>query len=178
MATQTVIGSGSQKDDGGVVLYGGTIASTRWTRITETQNCDTFETSSRVLPTSAGHMHKPVSAGVYASMEAGFYVVRGMCTRIAQTSNTVLNSGASSHFRFPIKFSESARRLHITAWNAVTGAPTYGGNRGDSYNYGNIDSGTYIDQAAHPSRAVPGELVYRTGDPDPFMDDYKAITLV
>lgn len=177
MATQTVIGSGNKKNNGGVILYGGNIPSTsKTTAITLRNNIDTAKTNSRLIPANVAHMKKPLSAGVYGKMEAGKYVVRGNCTRLAQSSNSVLNNGASSFFRMPIKFSESARRLNITAWNAVTGAATKGGNAGDSYNFGNIDSGTFIDQAAHPSRSVPGEFVYLVTGATPTYDDYSAIT--
>ncbi len=176
MAQQTVIGSGSTRNNGGTILHGGNIASTRWDNFSLIANNDTRKYST-LIPAATAHMVKPYSAGNYGKMVANQYVVRRMGTYIAGQSNTVLLSGASSFFRFPIKPLEGTRRLHITAWNAVTGAPTYGGNRGDAYSFHAIDSGSVVDQAAHPSRAVPGELVYLRGGLIPYMDDYKAITL-
>lgn len=176
MATQTVIGSGSTRNNGGTILYGGTIASTRWDSLVFSTNIHSHDVPNRLIPASTAHMVKPLSAGVYGSMEAGKYVAKILGERIAQTSNTVLQSGASAFYRMPIKPKESERRIHITSWNAVTGAPTYGGSRGNSYDFGNIDSGTFIDQAAHPSRAVPGELVYMVTGNEATLDDYKAIT--
>lgn len=176
MATQTVIGSGNEKINGGTILHGGTIASEIWDNLSLSTNSHTFETSTRLIPASVAHMHKPLSAGVYGSMETGKYIIRGYCTRIAQTSNSVLNNGASAFFRMPIKYIESARRLHITAWNAVTGAATKGGSAGASYNFTAIDAGSTIDQAAHPSRAVPGELVYMVKGSNATMVDYSEIT--
>ena len=43
-------------------------------------------------------------------------------------------------------------------------------------NAGNTTSVTSTDQAASPTRSVPGELTYKTGAPLPVNDDYKAKT--
>lgn len=176
MATQTVIGSGAKKNNGGVILLGGTIASTRWTNITYSTNSDPREFNNRLIPASTAHMVKPYSSGVYGSMEAGQYVVRFMGTKLAQVATDAVRIPGSAFFRMPIRFKESERRLDHTSWNAVTGAVTKGANAGNSYNFGNIDSGTFIDQAAHPSRAVPGELVFLVTGNEATMTDYSAIT--
>lgn len=178
MATQTVIGSGSTKNNGGVILLSGNIASDKWTNITFSQNSDTREFTNRLIPADTAHMKKSISAGVYASMEAGQYVARIIGSRIAQTDSSAMRFAASSFYRFPIKPKEGERRLHLTAFNALTGAVTKGANAGDSYNYTAIDSGSTIDQAAHPSRAVPGELVYLVTGQTPTMVDYSAITAI
>lgn len=176
MATQTAIGSGNKRNNGGVILHAGTIAATRFTNVTMATNSHTLEDSVRLIPADSGAMKKSVTAGVYGSMEAGKYVIRGNCTRIAQTSNTTLNNGGTAFFRMPIKPIEAARRLHITAWNAVTGAATKGGSSGASYSFTAIDSGSVVDQAAHPTRAVPGELVYMVKGSLATTVDYPAIT--
>ena len=53
---------------------------------------------------------------------------------------------------------------------------TKGANAGDVQNYVQADDGTTAatDDAATPTRAVPGELTYRDGSAEPFTDEYKA----
>jgi len=59
----------------------------------------------------------------------------------------------------------------------VTGIATKGGSAGAVSNYVKMDGTTAAtDDAANPTRAIPGELVYMYGALTPKQDDYKAKT--
>jgi hypothetical protein len=104
--------------------------------------------------------HKPLSGGEFARMREGLYVTRRIAESLAGVDNDVLLSGASDFGRRSIHFLESNRRIDIVDWSYITGEATFGGSEGDLFNYHNIRGSGDIDDAAHPTRAVPGELVY------------------
>jgi len=70
------------------------------------------------------------------------------------------------------------RRDHITAMDYGTGRATRGGSAGNAFNYVQAGDGSTAatDDAANPTRAIPGELVYMHGALTPKQDDYKAKT--
>lgn len=122
-----------------------------------------------VSPASSGNVGttKPISGGRFAQMEEGQYVARMLATKIAGVASNVLKTGASDVCKKPIPRLETARRLDITSWDYATGTPTYGVNRGASVSFGN-------DNAARPSFAVPGKLVFTTGRAVPTATAYEA----
>lgn len=120
----------------------------------------------------------------------GDYVIRRVTTDIAGVSNSVLLTGASNSANkdFSIKQVTKMRtRYYKTAirtntWNEFSGVFTQAvgvGTTGvwdqttDANTAGTVKTSN-TDQAANPSAAVPGELVYRNGSPTPVQDDYPA----
>lgn len=122
-----------------------------------------------VTTASSGNLGtlKVISGGTFQNYTEGDYIYPLIAGTIAGSANTVLDKPNSQQINRPIAFTESNRRINITSWNAVTGAATYGGNRGDA-----IDFGT--DDAARPTRAVPGELAFLIGGATPSQLNYAA----
>lgn len=108
-----------------------------------------------------------VVTGAFQSFTKGDYVYPLIAGTIAGTASTVLDKPNSNQVVRPIAFTEGDRRINITSWNAVTGAATYGGNRGDAMSFG-------TDDAARPTSAVPGELAFLVGGATPSQLNYAA----
>lgn len=103
-----------------------------------------------------------LASGDFAKMTADRYIMKRLASFVAGNAYSGLQSGAADGYgsRRSIHSIESQRRLDIVSWDYVTGFPTYGADRGALVGYENIDGGDFADHAAHPSRAVPGSLVY------------------
>lgn len=167
------------KNNGGTALHAGNIGNRNLTNnlSLSTNGFKTGFYGSRVplavSPYSSGNVGtlKPLSAGRFAEMERGKYLILGYSNRIAQTNNSILSVPASDFSRKMtlINAFYGARRLHITSWDYVTGVATKGGNAGDLVTFG-------ADHAAAVTDAVPGELTYMYGAILPRQDDYKAVT--
>lgn len=92
---------------------------------------------------------KAVTANAFArQMVPGQYVMMRY-GYIAGSATNFLNSGAADFGRRSIHYKENRRSYHITSWNYTTGAATKSGDTNDNF-------GT--DDAARPTRAIPGEL--------------------
>ena len=144
----------------------------------------------------AGTLTYGVVDGTFATMTAGAYVMRKVSTTLHSVSNTVLRSGGSDyHIRRSIHKVESALRhggiataMRAGYWDAVNGvfttAPTPANTSVGDVAGSTVSNGT-ADHAATPTRATPGELVYREGGKPSAstsagsgarLDDYKAST--
>lgn len=94
---------------------------------------------------------KAVTANAFArQMVAGQYVMMRY-GYIAGSSTNFLNSGAADFGRRSINYKENRRSYHITSWNYETGAATKSGDTNDDFGR---------DDAARPTRAIPGELTF------------------
>lgn len=144
-------------------------------RITAVPTANTFDTDrTYVAAATAGDY--VLFNGNFATMTAGAYVMRRVTSTLAGIANTALRSGGSDGYRRSIHKVEAARTTRFATairagyWDEFNGvwttAPTVANDISDW--------GT--DQAATPTYAVPGELVYRDGSPLPIQDDYKAKT--
>lgn len=144
-------------------------------RITRIVDANTFETDKPGDGTGEGTLAYYSALGTFATMTAGAYVMRKVTTTLAGQSNTMLRSGASDFgVRRSIHKLEHLWTLRVATairagfWHIYSGvfttAPT---NADDASTMG-------TDDAANPTLAIPGELVYRTGDPLPTQDDYQA----
>lgn len=132
---------------------------------------------SSIVPshTATSNTNKSVSGGTFATMVKGQYVLRAMnaTSSLAGVANSVLNSPSSDYGRESIHYQKVQRyaNLHTFSWTA---------NRDNSPTYtATYDTGTTAEQtdnAAHPTRALPGQLVYRNGSPLPIQDTYKPKT--
>lgn len=123
----------------------------------------------------AGGIVKSVSAGVLAYQAKTKYVIRRVSTTIGGVANTILLSGAAN------KLKRSIHKVGATikSWRVTTAIRA---------GYYDIYSGTFTtpptngtdtiatDDAANPTRAIPGELTYKYAKPLPQMADYAAKT--
>lgn len=177
--TQAAISGQPTKNKGGTILNAGNASASLINNLSlSTNGYRDGNIGSKIFlavsPYSSGNLGttKPISAGVFAQMEKGKYVGMIIGSRIAQTNNTTLQSGAAdfAQNRDTRRVAPTYQRLHITSWNASTGAATFGANRGDTTTLS-------ADHAVlHSTNAIPGELTYHTGSANPTNDDYKART--
>lgn len=106
---------------------------------------------------------------------------------LSGTSNTFLRSGANdTNNRRSIHKLEKVRTRRLTSairsnkWNKFTGEWDSGYPVVAVDNFWDIAASTGVatstDQAAAPTMSIPGELVYKGGNPNPVLADYKAKT--
>lgn len=180
MATTKVINSNPQKNNGGVVLNGGNVNTsnspiTRNHTLRENAVNDGYGSVvvKATSPAQSGYTGGilAVAGGNFAhQMVAGEYLIRGYSSKVNGSTNNAIKFPASDKgIRRPIHLLERSRRLHETAWDYVTGDVTKGGNAGDLVSYSS-------DDAARPTMAVPGALIYKTGKLTPVTDSYKPRT--
>lgn len=173
MATQQVNGSAvtatSTNNKGGAVVNGGT------TTLLDTvelgySNVGVF--GSSVIDNNDAD--KALSAGTF-SYSNQKPVAKRVTTTLSGVSNTVLRSGAdqpglirSIHKLEVVRTRRLTTAIRAGDWNIYSGSfstpPTVA-----------VDT-LATDEAATPTRSVPGELVYKTGAPTPVQDNYKAKT--
>lgn len=138
-----------------------------------------------VSPVASGNIGtaKTISGGRFSNLEEGNYIGKRYTSTIAGTSSSLLRSGAADVAGG--KRGKTAyggeRRLHITSWDAVTGAATKGGNAGDLIPASGFDgvTGFRADHANSFSSTdlVPGELTFHTGKlANPTNVDYASKT--
>lgn len=136
---------------------------------------------------------KGVSGGTLAyDASATEWIMRGgnVATTIGGVSNTVLVSagsdvaGAFTATRDNVNEINSTRRLGTGGTFDLLAVPSghinagfqVGTGAGNAQNFVQADDGSTAsaDNAAAPTRGVPGELTYRFGAPNPTQDEYKA----
>lgn len=117
---------------------------------------------------------KAVSAGTF-KYDNQRPIAKRVTTSLATVSNTVLRSGAlvPSHLRLlhkreSYKVNKIATAIRAGYWNIYSGTWTT--------NPTSTTESPGTDEAATPTRSVPGELVYKTGAKVPVQDNYKAKT--
>lgn len=126
-----------------------------------------------------------LSAGTFAYNNPGPIAMKVTDT-LSGVSNTTLLSGANDqsslrliHRQEKVRSNRFATAFRAGYFNIITGAWTTTPTTAVDAFWdiaGNATSATSTDQAASPSRSVPGELVYKTGKLAPVLDDYKAKT--
>jgi hypothetical protein len=180
MSTQQVNGSAvtasSTNNNGGSVVNGG---STTLLESVDLGYSDVGVFASSVV--DGPNTDKALSAGTFA-YDNQRPVAKRVTETISGVSNTVLQSGASRpELRRSIHKLEvlTTRRLTTAIragkWNIFKGA--FLNNQNQSVDNPVVATDTLAsDDAATPTRAVPGELVYKTAAPAPVQDDYKAKT--
>ena len=176
MATAQINGSAvtntSTKNNKGTIRNGGTIAaSTKWQskKVGDTKY-DLYGTGPKLNTTS---LSKSITAGVFATMTKGRYIIRKVTGYLANVVNTKLQSGASDYgHRKAIHKIESMRMsfLYGLSWTGVSGSVVYTMNKSNTNTaYGN-------DDAARPTLAVPGEFTYLVSGKLPTRADYSRKT--
>lgn len=176
MAVKQISGSAvtntSTRNNRGIVKHGGTVAGTLL--VNQTLGAVLIGSEYNVSQSSATGAGKIVSAGTFGVLTARKYIIRLVTSELAGVANTVLQSGASDfgnrHAIHKIERSDNTF-LQAVSWTVAAGeAPVYTLTRSTTNTvFGN-------DQAARPSLAVPGELVYRSGGPSVNLADYVAKT--
>jgi hypothetical protein len=173
MAIQQVNGSvvtkSSTNNNGGSVLNGGSTA--------ELQSVDLGYSNVGVFGSSVidgTNTDKALSAGTFSYSNQN-PVAKRLTNTLSGVNNSYLQSGASVPGNV-----RSIHKLEVLRTRKLTTAIRAGD--------WNIYSGQWAtepsvvvdtlvsDDAASPSRNMPGELVYKTGAPVPVQDDYKPKT--
>ena len=154
----------------GVVARGGSVASGKLTNVGVSRYNSTVFASTVI---DNGWADKAVSAGVFAYGDRDGVAMRSTST-IGGLSNAVLLSGASvpSLMRSIHKLEVLRTRRFTTAirankYNRFTGQFEAG------YPVVAVDS-LASDSAATPTRGVPGQIVYKLGQPVPFTQNYQS----
>ena len=130
-----------------------------------------------------------ISAGPF---NAGDQVIRRVTTDIANVTNNVLLSGGSNSANRPFSIKQVASMstfyyktaVRTGGWHefsgifspAVTVASSGAWSQETDTDVSTVMVTSGVDNAANPTAAIPGELVYRDGSPDPVQDDYQANT--
>lgn len=188
MATVQTDGSSSvtkisTKNNGGVMTANGTAAS----NVVRSQPTAAAQVGvySNVVVDNAD-ADKALASGTFAYNNAKPTAPK-LTTTLSGTSNTFLLSGANdtTNARSINKLEKITTRRLTTAirnnkWNEYSGKFEAGYPTGVVDPFWDISLGsgvsTSTDQAAEPTRSVPGELVYLQGNPVPKLDNYKAKT--
>lgn len=126
---------------------------------------------------------KAVSGGVFAHNHTG-PIAKPVTTEIAGVSSSVLSTTGgqpgltrSIHRQEVVTTTRTATAIRAGYWNDYSGSwSTSPTTATDAFwdISGDATSATSTDEAASPSRAVPGELTYKLGQPVPVSADYSA----
>jgi len=187
--------AGSTVNNRGVIRRGGTIASPKWTSKPIAEN--TAVTGPIVYQNDT--MDKALSAGVFAVMTAGEYIIRRVTTKLAGVAKTILRSSAAdfatrrsihkkeswrTHYLKQVTWANSGATLEDPDTNSAKYTFVYSDNAEaeDAFAFGQNSSATNpanqstYDIAARPTLAQPGQLVYKTGRPAPVKALYSEKT--
>jgi hypothetical protein len=173
-------------NDLGTIRGGGNIADTdRFQADAVNLGQSTYVT----VPSGLGNIDSPLSAGAF---NAGDQVIVKTTTDLAGVSNNALLYGASNsaanstiHQKATISTYFYKTAVRTGGWHeysgvfdpAVTVSNTGGWDQTTDADQAADLKANNTDNAANPSAAVPGELVYRDGSPTPVQDEYKAKTV-
>lgn len=173
-------------NDLGTIRGGGNIADTdRFQADAVNLGQSTYVT----VPSGLGNIDSPLSAGAF---NAGDQVIVKTTTDLAGVSNNVLLYGASNsaanstiHQKATISTYFYKTAVRTGGWHeysgvfdpAVTVSSTGGWDQTTDADQAADLKANSTDNAANPTAAVPGELVYRDGSPAPVQDEYKAKTV-
>lgn len=178
--SQAAISGNPIRNNGGTVKKAGNVAANSPITSSRTLMQDAARTPyGPKVVLSSGATGSSGNVGTYSfgtnfayQMVPGRYIMKKATSHINGSANTLLTSCAADvGIRRPIPFLETTRALgsgYLTSWDYETGAITKGANAGAAVSFG-------TDDAAHPTDAVPGELAYKTGSPNPsdWQDEYK-----
>jgi hypothetical protein len=203
MSTMAPKGSGSERRSGGVVVAGGTLGSdSPMTKVLNTKDLATgTQYGSKVVSndgtggrfsdqagvktaTGSGTLAYNPSAGTnYIVLQAG-----DNAAKINGTTTTVLTVPGADYDGSPrdmihkvVKtykygsYSTASFNVLAQAGSGMVPGRTKGSGAGSSANFVQMNGSTAAtDDAATPTRAVPGELTYMFGSVRPYSTGYKA----
>ena len=162
----SAVTSTSTRNNRGVIATGATISNTLFTKF-QPVNFSVSGLGIGTYPIDGAVTDKALSAGTFAYNSSG--VIVKVTTRLGNTSNSVMQSGcdipdqvqAINQFR-----SGTYRSYRYADFNMLTGtfsvAPS-GQTDGLAFNSGVSTNSGSTDEAANPSRTIPGEYVYLIG---------------
>ena len=168
-ANGSAVTASSTKNNGGSVLNGGS------TTVLDTVNLGYYDTGvfgSTV--TDGNETDKALSAGTF-SYNNQKPIAKRLTTELSGVDNDFLQSAADvpGNIRSIHKL-EVLRTLQQTTAIRNGDFDIYSGQFTTPPN--NVVDSLATDDAANPSREIPGELQYKTGAPVPVQDNYKAKT--
>lgn len=190
MATVQVDGSSavtrtSTLNNGGTAINVGSSSTILNNRALGANNQTVFG-STVVSNAVVDYANPALSGGTFAYSNNRPTAVKLTTTLAGSVSNTFLRSGASDlgsrrsiHRQEKVRTTRTTTAIRAGYWNIYTGTwsttPTTAvDNFWDIAN--DTTSSTSTDQAATPTRSVPGELTYKLGQPSPVSVDYPAKT--
>lgn len=190
MATVQVDGSSavtrtSTVNNGGTAINVGSSSTILDNRALGANNQTVFG-STVVSNAVVDYADPALSGGTFAYSNNRPTAVKLTTTLAGSVSNTFLRSGASDlgsrrsiHRQEKVRTTRTTTAIRAGYWNIYTGTwsttPTTAvDNFWDIAN--DTTSSTSTDQAATPTRSVPGELTYKLGQPSPVSVDYAAKT--
>lgn len=163
----TAVTSTSTRNNRGIIATGATINNTLFAKF-QPVNFSVSGVGIGTYPTDGSNTDKAVTAGTFAFNSSG--VIVKVTTRLGNTSNSVMQTGANTpdqlqsinQFR-----SGTYRSYRYADFNKLTGtfsvSPS-GISDGLAYNTGVANTNTTsADEAANPTRSIPGEFVYLIG---------------
>ena len=196
LAEYTLNGHGLSVGDGIVVLDSSNNKGATGPQRVISETTNTFVTD-KAYAAAVGSLTYGTVQGDFATMTAGEYLIRRVNgVQLHSTSSNILRSGASDYgIRRSIHKVETAFRnagiataVRAGYWDIQSGvfttAPTATNDSVGDVGGSTVTDGT-ADHAAQPTRAIPGELVYRqsgaqtagTGIADGVqLDDYESKT--
>jgi len=173
-------------NDQGTIRQGGAIADT------DRFSSDAVNLGSSyyiTLPSGLPFVDSPLAAGAY---NGGTQVIVRVTDSLAGVVNNVLLAGASNSANASNSINQVASAnayyyktaVRSGGWNefsgvfdpAVTVANSGYWSQATDTDVSAVLVSSGVDNAANPTAAQPGELVYRDGSPNPVQDDYKAKT--
>ncbi len=200
------VSGNNYKDNGATVVWGGAATTTGLTPgVTNVpdvvvttqvgyatrQRVPLPETDSTIAAgTDTAPTYKPLSAGTFAIMAAGVYIIKAGPDRlIAGVVNADIGKPSNpiaTYRKHAVRSRYQIRTIKISSWNYATGAATITSDGSTADTVASADGwNTYANyrladdaasSATSPTLAVPGELTYRTGAPAPVTDEYQART--
>lgn len=157
-----------------LMISGATAASLNTVHKITAKDTNTFTTNVPYTTSATAGVYRTQNGNMGVVAE-GKYAGWQLTDELAGVSSTAFdNTGGDAADRSNHKL-ESGRRLNVTSIDYYTGVATLGANAGASYDYHKGLNETPIDQAASPTRAVPGELVIMTGSNTPSYEDYTSL---
>lgn len=188
MATQKAIEANAQRDASTTIFGAGELATSIANVLTKLEN-SAGSVQAPPKPSlatgvvgSSGNVGtaKALSAGTFAyDTPANKWVMKRVTTTLSGVSKTQLLSGASDFDtgvpRNPAPL-EGTKQYDVTGWVFPSGAARYGSNRGAAVTFPDGVGGTASDNAARPTRALPGEFTVLVNGKTPTNYDYKPRT--
>ena len=165
--TVEAISAAGTVNNGGAILHGGNITGDN---ITLSQDFTIFAGARQQDPATVfpdgTHLTatRTLSNGTFGKVAEGEYMIPQITTSLAGVDNTSFSTPSSFFGSRSINWKERARFGYVQDWDIFTG--TGSGVTAD-YLFHDIDSNGEgaIDQAAHPTRPVPGLLAFFDAGP-------------
>ncbi len=175
-------------NDVGTIRGAGNVASTRFIK-----DALTLGRSEVITIVSGVNGVVAVNGTGGRKFNKGDQVIRRVTNDIASASNTVLLTGGSNSANRPFSIKQVSNvsshqyksAVRTGGWNEYSGVfdpavsvVTSGiWSQATDTDVSSVIKSSGVDNAANPTKSIPGELVYRNGGALPKQDDYKSKTV-